>query len=129
MSDKLKILEMLKEGIINVDEADRLLKALEKETDEPNKVEVIVPKYKTDPKNLLFKVRVLSADGYKVNINIPLKFAKTALKSGNFNINGNTNIMNNIDIDAIIEMIEDGTVGELVDITSANGDVVKIFIE
>ncbi len=128
MNDKLRILEMLKEGIISVDEADRLLKALEKEPDNA-KVEVLVPKYKTDPKNLMFKVRILSSDGDKVNINIPVKFAKTALKSGKINFSGKSDVMENIDIDAILEMIEEGAVGDLVDITSADGDVVKICIE
>lgn len=129
MSDKLKILEMLKEGIISVDEADRLLKALENEPEDHRKVEVIVPKYKTDPKNLLFKVRVLSADGDKVNVNVPIKFAKTALKSGNIKFGSNNDALNNLDIDAIIEMIEDGHIGELVNIESKDGDIVKIFIE
>ena len=129
MSDKMKILEMLKEGIISVDEADRLLRALEKGPSESSKVEVIVPKYKSDPKNLLFKVRRISSDGDKVNVNIPLKFAKTALKSGKINLGKNNDVMNNIDVEAIIEMIEDGQIGELVDIESADGDVVKIFIE
>lgn len=128
MSDSHKILEMLKEGIITVDEADRLLKALEKEPSDQSKVEVIVPKYKSDPKNLMFKVRIISGDGDKVNVNIPLKFAKTALKSGKINF-GNSDIQNNIDMDSIIEMIEDGHIGEIVDITSADGDIVKIFIE
>lgn len=128
MNDKLRILEMLKEGVISIDEADRLLKALEKEPDN-TKVEVLVPKYKSDPKNLMFKVRILSADGDKVNINLPLKFAKTALRSGKINIGNKSDVMNNIDIDAIIEMIEEGAVGDLVDITSADGDIVKICIE
>ena len=128
MNDKLRILEMLKEGVISIDEADRLLKALEKEPDN-TKVEVLVPKYKSDPKNLMFKVRILSADGDKVNINLPLKFAKTALRSGKINIGNKSDVMNNIDIDAIIEMIEEGVVGDLVDITSADGDIVKICIE
>lgn len=128
MNDKLRILELLKEGVISIDEADRLLKALEKEPDN-TKVEVLVPKYKSDPKNLMFKVRILSADGDKVNINLPLKFAKTALRSGKINIGNKSDVMNNIDIDAIIEMIEEGAVGDLVDITSADGDIVKICIE
>ncbi|MDY0210854.1 MAG: hypothetical protein RBQ91_05575 [Acholeplasma sp.] len=128
MSDKLKVLEMLKEGIITVDEADRLLKALERESDDEPKVEVIVPKYKTDPKNLMFKVRIISADGDKVNVNLPLKFAKAALKNGKINL-GNSEVMDNIDIEAIIEMIEEGQIGEIVDISSANGDIVKIVIE
>ncbi len=128
MNDKLRILELLKEGVISIDEADRLLKALEKEPDN-TKVEVLVPKYKSDPKNLMFKVRILSADGDKVNINLPLKFAKTALRSGKINIGNKSDVLNNIDIDAIIEMIEEGAVGDLVDITSADGDIVKICIE
>ena len=35
----------------------------------------------------------------------------------------------NLDIDAILEMIESGMLGELVDVESADGDIVKIVIE
>ncbi|HKL61081.1 MAG TPA: hypothetical protein VJY66_01730 [Acholeplasma sp.] len=130
MSEKLRILEMLKDGIISIEEADRLLRAMDSSKEDSNSVEVIVPKYKTDPKNLVFKIKILSKEGDKVNVNLPLKFAKAALKSGSFKINGvNNDIMNQIDIDQIIQMAEDGQLGELVDITSADGDVVKIVVE
>lgn len=130
MSEKLRILEMLKDGIISIEEADRLLRAMDSSKEDSNSVEVIVPKYKTDPKNLVFKIKILSKEGDKVNVNLPLKFAKAALKSGSFKINGvNNDIVNQIDIDQIIQMAEDGQLGELVDITSADGDVVKIVVE
>lgn len=129
MSEKLRILEMFKEGIITIEEADRLLRAMDTNR-ESNNVEVIIPKYKTDPKNLQFKIRISSKDGDKVNVNLPLKFAKAALKAGSFKINGvNEDLMNQIDIDQIIQMAEEGQLGELVDITSADGDVVKIMVE
>lgn len=130
MSEKLRILEMLKEGIITIEEADRLLRAMDSNKDVANNIEVIVPKYKTDPKNLQFKVRILSKDGDKVNVNLPLKFAKAALKSGSFKVSGlNEDIMDQINIDQIIQMAEEGQLGEIVDITSADGDVIKIMVE
>ena len=45
MNDKLRILEMLKEGVISIDEADRLLKALEKEPDNEYDKEAIKVTY------------------------------------------------------------------------------------
>ena len=130
MNEKLRILEMVKDNIITIEEADRLLRALDSSKEKDNNVEVIVPKYKTDPKNLQLKIRILSADGDKVNVNLPLKFAKAALKSGSFKINGmDKGVMDQIDIDAILQMAEEGQLGELVDITSADGDIVKIMVE
>ncbi len=130
MSEKLRILEMVKDGIISIEEADRLLRALDQSKEKDNSVEVIVPKYKVDPKNLSLKIRILSADGDKVNVNLPLKFAKAAFKSGSFKMGGvDQDIMNQIDIDQIIQMAEEGQLGELVDITSADGDIVKIVVE
>ena len=45
------------------------------------------------------------------------------------NINGNPIDMKGIDMDMIMQAIEDGSSGEIVDIDTKDGDTVKIFIE
>ena len=38
-------------------------------------------------------------------------------------------VLENIDFDAILQMAEKGVIGKLVDIESADGDLVEIYIE
>lgn len=76
---------------------------------------------------LVFKIRILSADKDKVNINLPLSIVKIFAKDGEIKMLKDKKI--DIDIDQLIALVEQGIVGELVDIESANGDKVKITVE
>lgn len=76
---------------------------------------------------LVFKIRILSADKDKVNINLPLSIVKIFAKNGELKMLKDKNI--DIDVNQLIALVEQGIVGELVDIESANGDTVKIFVE
>jgi hypothetical protein len=73
----------------------------------------------------MLKILVNTNDGDNVKVQIPVEFAKFVKK-------GNTNLKLdefNVDVDAIIQMIEDGALGEIVDIKTADGEVVKIVVE
>ena len=120
--DRLRILEMIENKTITAKEGAELLKALDSE----NSVKT--------PQNIqnsfkMFKIKVLSTDGDKVNVQIPLEFAKVALKNGKgfMKIEQIDNM--DLDLDLILEMIEQGTIGKIVDIESADGDKVEIVIE
>lgn len=76
---------------------------------------------------LVFKIRIQSADKDKVNINLPLSIVKLFTKDGELKILKDKNI--DIDINQLIALAEQGIVGELVDIVSAGGDIVKITVE
>jgi len=67
-----------------------------------------------------------SADGDVVKIQLPIEFAKL-LKSGKFNIDQLDDM--DIDLDALIAMVNSGVIGELINIESADGDVVRIVVE
>ena len=120
--DRLRILEMIASKTITAAEGAELLKAV----DHADKELKIQPK-----KNAfkMFKVKVLSAEGDKVNVQIPIEFAKVALKSGKgfMKIDQMDNF--DLDIDAILEMVDSGVLGKIVDVESANGDIVEIVIE
>ncbi len=122
--DKLRILEMIENKTITTKDGVELLRALEK--DETNK-KTVSSRVKNSFK--MFKIKVLSTDGDKVNVQIPLEFAKVALKSGKgfMKIDQIDNM--NLDLDLILEMIDQGTIGKIVDIESADGDKVEIIIE
>ncbi|HZJ89515.1 MAG TPA: hypothetical protein VFD05_02365 [Bacilli bacterium] len=112
---RMKILEMLAAGTINAVEAEQLLKAID---DTPST---------TVTKHALKNVVVLidSKEGDNVRINLPLEFVNL-LKGNKFNVNFDEY---NIDIDAIIDLVNSGVVGELVNIKSSDGDTVLIKVE
>jgi len=122
MDDKLRILEMIENKTITAAEGAELLKALDK-TEEKT---VIKPKKDAFK---MFKVKVLSADGDKVNIQIPVEFAKVALKSGKGFMKVDQIETLDLDIDQILNMIDSGMLGKLVEVESADGDFVEIVIE
>lgn len=120
--DRLRVLEMIQNKTITAAEGADLLKALDK-ADENLKP---VPQ-----KNAfkMIKIKVLSSDGDKVNVQVPVEFAKVALKSGKGYMKIDQIEDLDLDIDAIIDMIDKGMLGELVNVESADGDTVKIVIE
>lgn len=120
--DRLRILEMIANKTITAAEGAELLKAV----DQADKELKIQPK-----KNAfkMFKVKVLSAEGDKVNVQIPIEFAKVALKSGKGFMKMDKIEDFDLDVDAILEMVDKGVLGKIVDVESANGDLVEIIIE
>lgn len=120
--ERIKILDLLAKGVITADEAEKLLQAMDKSEPSPQQ-EVIINQKKT-PFRML-RIYVDSNDGDKVRIQIPIEFAKL-LKTQKFNANLRDN---DIDIDALLEMINQGFTGELVNVVSGDGDIVKIVVE
>ncbi|WP_018465222.1 SHOCT-like domain-containing protein [Calidithermus timidus] len=78
MEDKRRIMDMVKEGKISVEEAVRLLEAIEPQATSPRTpgtVAVAVPPAKGIAKMLRISV---SGEGIKVNVNLPVSLAKFA---------------------------------------------------
>ncbi|MFW6298063.1 MAG: SHOCT-like domain-containing protein [Bacillota bacterium] len=124
--EKLRILEMVENKQITPQEGAELLKALASS----DKKEARPPKKKAFR---MFKIRILSSDGDKVNVQIPLEFAKMVLKSpgkkGIPKLDKLKEIDPDMDYDRIVDMIDAGMSGKIVDIQSEDGDVVEIVIE
>ncbi len=138
MQERIKILEMLQEGIINVSEAESLLKAVDEQIKEEKKQEVKT-RATTVAKPKFLKIFVDSKEGDKVNVTIPISFLKVAIASGDFMKINSGNIKfggvdsdllkNYVDMDLLMSSIENDFVGELVNVVSAEGDIVKIYFE
>ncbi len=120
--DRLRILEMIANKQITAQEGAELLKAV----DQADKEVKLQPK-----KNAfkMFRIKVLSSDGDKVNVQIPIEFAKVALQSGKGFMKMDKLDEFELDFDAILGMIDSGMLGKIVDIESANGDIVEIVID
>lgn len=120
--ERMKILELLSKGVITADEAENLLSAMnQSNNDEP---EVIMPAKKKDQFKLL-KVLVDSADGDEIRVELPIEFAKLLKNSKMTGLDQDLDI----DVDMLIQMVNSGVVGELVNIKSADGDVIKVVVE
>lgn len=122
MDDKLRILEMIENKTITAAEGAELLKALDKNEDKA----IIRPKKDAFK---MFKIKIISGDGDKVNVQIPIEFAKVALRNGKGFMKFDKIDDLDLDIEAILEMIDSGMLGKIVDIESADGDTVEIVIE
>ena len=76
--ERKKVLEMLAEGKISADEAERLLEALENKATETSPQTALTETLNNLPKYLFVKVDAV--DGDKVNIRVPLKLVKAGIK-------------------------------------------------
>ena len=83
-----------------------------------------------DINNMFFKINVLSKEGDKVKVNLPLALVKVFTDSGAEmpQVNGK-DILNNIDFNQLFALIERGVVGKLIEVESADGDFVEIWVE
>ena len=83
-----------------------------------------------DINNMFFRIKVLSKDGDKVNVNIPLALAKAFVDSGADmpQIQGK-DVLKNIDFKQIFGLIEQGVIGKMVEVESKDGDFVEVWVE
>jgi hypothetical protein len=120
--ERMKILDLLSKGIISAEDAEKLLSAMSNQ-EEPEQQVIINPK---KSQFRMLKILVDSADGDNVKIELPIEFAKL-LKSSKINMGKLDDL--DVDVDAIIQLVNSGAIGEIVNITSADGDIVKILVE
>lgn len=83
-----------------------------------------------DINNMFFRIRVNSHEGDKVKVNIPLALAKACLEVGIEmpQVNGK-DVLKSIDFKQLFGLIEQGVVGKLIEVESADGDIVEVWVE
>ncbi|HIR32211.1 MAG TPA: helix-turn-helix transcriptional regulator [Candidatus Faecousia faecavium] len=83
-----------------------------------------------DIKDMMLRIVVDSADGDKVRVNFPLSLVQLAVDTGMElpQISGKE-ALSGIDLKQILELVSHGVVGNLIEVDSADGDVVRIFVE
>jgi len=119
--ERIKILDMIQEGKLSVDDGARLLTALD---DSPNRRRSVT---RPNP-NQFFRVRVTDPDTgkTKVSASLPMTLIDAGLNiASNFTVD-----VNGISMDEIREAINSGQTGKILDvISSEDGDHVEVFIE
>lgn len=123
-----KILKMVEEGKITSEKAGQLIESLN-----PKNTSIETSQGTSndaDIMNKMLKIKVTSHDGDDVNVNLPIKFIKTMLKTiGKIPITDNIKGMENLDLNLISDAIDNNLSGKIVDVKSANGDLVEVSIE
>jgi transcriptional regulator with XRE-family HTH domain len=98
---------------------------------EPKKETRLLPEDKKKGyEDLIMKIIVNSSDGDKVRVNLPLPLIKLGLEMGlAFSEFSDNDTLKNIDLDRVLSLVEKGVVGKLVEVESADGDIVEIVVE
>lgn len=93
-------------------------------------VRVLPPEERKDIKDMLLRITVDSAQGDKIRVNLPMALVEIAMEIGMEmpQINGNE-ALKGIDMKKVLEMVRLGFVGNLVEVDSADGDRIRIFVE
>ena len=78
----------------------------------------------------ILRIVVDSSAGDRVRVNLPMQLVKMGLEIGMTLSDVTENeTFKNIDISQVVRLAEQGLVGRLVEVDSADGDHVEIFVE
>ena len=82
---------------------------------------------------MLLRIYVNSKEGDKVRVNLPLSLVQVGLQMGmqmpEVTGSGAGEALKNIDIAQIMALVEQGVIGKLVEVETAEGDIVEIYVE
>ena len=97
---------------------------------ELQEVKLVPPEERKDIQNMLLRIMVDSADGDKVRVNLPMALVQVAMDMGMEmpQLSGKETLKN-IDLNQILELVRQGAIGNLVEVESSDGDIVRIFVE
>ena len=78
----------------------------------------------------MLKIICDTHEGDKVRVNLPMGLVKVFLDSGMdiSEFTGNESIKN-IDLNKVMELVEKGAMGNIVEVSTHDGDTVNIFVE
>ena len=93
-------------------------------------VKLLPQEQRKDIQDMMLRITVDSAAGDKVRVNLPMALVQVALDMGMQmpQVSGNE-ALKDIDLAQIMELVRHGAVGNLVEVESAAGDTVHIFVE
>ena len=126
-SEKMQILKMIEEGKISAEEGMKLMQAVETDNGSQTKeLELTNSQSSGNPRRL--RVRVQKNGKETVNIKIPISLVNVGLKIGKKFSPDLQESMGNIDMDEIIQMIQEGAEGKLVEVDDGD-EHVEVFVE
>ena len=107
--------------------ADELL------TGESSEVRLVPVEHRKSLDELIFRVKVDSAEGDRIRVNLPMTLVKLGMELSAdvvLQMGGeHGDMLKNINVAKVVEMAEKGLVGKLVEMQSAEGDTVEVVVE
>lgn len=98
-------------------------------TGEQNEVRLVPAEKRKSLEDMVLRVRVNSAEGDKIKVNLPMSLVKVALEIGmEMDVVG-VKLPDSLDMEKLLKLVESGAVGKLVEIESAEGDIVEVYVE
>ncbi len=97
-----------------------------------NEVRMIPKGQRKSLEELTLRVRILSADGDKIKVNLPMTLVKIGLEMGVEiapNYTKGLDSLKNLNLKQIIDLAEQGALGKLVEMESADGDIIEVVVE
>lgn len=93
-------------------------------------VQYVPPESQKSADHLFFRVRVRTEEGDKINVNLPLALVRIAaqldMELPQFR---GSELLRQLDLNALLTLIEGGALGKLVEVESSNGDLVEVVVE
>ena len=94
----------------------------------------LLPEEQRKPlKDMIFRIYVNTKEGDKVRVNLPMALVQVALQMGMQmpQVSGSAagDSLKNIDIAQLVALVEQGVIGKLVEVETADGDTVEIYVE
>ena len=122
MNEKLQILKMVQEGKVTVDEASKLLDAIEKP--------ILDDLDSNNNKAKWLKIRIKDEDSSKVNVTLPISLINLGLKLGSkFSPELKASGLSEDELNEVFTAIKNGETGKIIDIQGENGETVEVTIE
>lgn len=82
-----------------------------------------------DLNKMLLRVKMNRQGGDVININLPLGLAEVVIKAGAVQGGNAGDILSKIDFMQVISLVKLGAVGKLVEMKSASGDNIEVWVE
>jgi transcriptional regulator with XRE-family HTH domain len=100
-------------------------------TGKSDEVKMVPAEQRKPLDQLTLRVKVDSAAGDKIRVNLPMSLVKVGMEMG-VDLSGSINgaeALKNVDMSKLIDLVERGIMGKLVEVESADGDTVEIVVE
>ena len=86
---------------------------------------------KKEIEKMFLRISILGSDGEKINVNLPLSIVKVLMnrENGELNFVTGSKSLENVDFRQIIELVEQGLIGEIMSIDGSDGEKISIYVE
>ena len=93
-------------------------------------VRVLPPEQRKDIKDMMLRITVDSAQGDRVRVNLPIVLVEASMEIGmGMPMINDVEPLKGVDMKKLLELVHQGFVGNIVEVDSADGDKVRIFVE